>query len=237
MLSLMVHVVPYALVSISIPALLITVILLKSDQGYPKAVAYVTGLAAFFGLLGILSLVFVRTLPWVSQPPTLVHALLYLAIGALLLLIARNTWLKYKAISPQAAEVSTGKTSRLEEMVKRAPEKLGRRVLFGLGFVMALTSIKNVALFAAGAANIDTSGVRFLSKAIATAILVLALVWWEWLPILAYALLPRHADQLVDSGTNWIKVNQRLTVAMICVVLGVDMLAEGLRDLVHLLLG
>ncbi len=118
-----------------------------------------------------------------------------------------------------------------------APEKLGPRFLFGLGVVMALTSVKNLVLFAAGSATIDTSGNRFVSKVIATAVLVLALVWWEAVPILVYALVPRDANRLVDSGTNWIKNNQRLTVALICLVIGLELAVEGLVDLAHVLFG
>jgi hypothetical protein len=236
MLNLLIHIVPFALTSINVPAVLITILLLKSRQGLPKALAYVEGIALFYVVFSLLATVAINQVPGSSDPPTALRSILYAGVGAFLVFVAVRLYKSRDAdATPAPVQESTeGKPGKLRSRFMQAPEKLGPRLLFALGFVMALTGVKNLVLFTAGMVDISTQPLTLLYKLIAIAVLIAALIWWEVAPIAVYTVVPHRADSLLDWMTAWMKRNQRLVIAGLCLIVGVKMVIEGVVDLITL---
>jgi hypothetical protein len=234
MLNLLIHILPFALTSLSVPAVLITILLLKSHQGLPKALAYVEGIAVFYVIFSVLLTIAIDQVPGSQDPPSTMRAILYAGVGALLVFVAVKIFNARQVTPAPVQESGDGKPGKLQARVMQAPEKLGPRLLFALGFVMALTGIKNLILLSAGVVDINTRPLGLISKLIAIAVLIAALIWWQVAPIAVYAVAPRRADGLLDWMTGWVKHNQRLVIAGLCLVVGVKMVLEGLVDLITL---
>jgi hypothetical protein len=234
MLDLLVHIVPFALTSINVPAVLITIVILKSQQGLPKALAYVEGIAACYVTLAALFMLAIARVPGSSEPPSAIRSILYAGVGAMLILVAVKTY-KTRAVSRARVKEPAGKQpGKLMARLMQAPEKLGPRLLFALGFLMALTGIKNLILFGAGMTDVTTRSLTLIRQLLATAVLILALIWWEIVPVLVYTFVPHRANTLLDDITDWMKTNQRLVLAAVCLIIGLKMVIEGVVDLITL---
>ncbi len=144
-----------------------------------------------------------------------------IALGVLLLLLARRNWRKRPAPG-ERAEMPTW----LATVDSISPAKA-----FGLGVLLAGVNPKNLILTAGAAAGVAQLGLSTTDAVVAIAVFVLIASLTILGPVL-YALLGgERARHALDSSKAWLTEHNAAVTAVIFLVFGVDLIAKGLPPL------
>jgi threonine/homoserine/homoserine lactone efflux protein len=144
-----------------------------------------------------------------------------IALGVLLLALARRNWRKRPA---PGAEPETPKWLATVETL--SPLKA-----FGLAVVLAAVNPKNLILTLGAAAGLAQLGLSTSDAIVAIAVFVAIASLTIIGPVL-YALFGgSHARAALDSAKGWLNQHNAAVMAVLFLVFGVDMIAKGLPPL------
>jgi len=215
---------PVILVATLVPLYPIVVLLmLQSQDGLRKAIAFVFGAIAVRMVQGILfGLVFAAaTEAYPEYSPQLIASTLLLVVGILLLITAYKKWRKQQDPDEPPPQWMTT-VSGLSALRAVAAGALFVAIAVKQ-WVFTLTAIDVIEGAALGAA---ASVAVYLIYTLATQVLVL-------LPILAYAVAPQQSAKPLKAAQAWLEQNNRVIMIAASLVFGVYFLYKGIGGLIR----
>lgn len=202
---------------------IVVLLLLQSQGGLRKAIAFVFGAIVVRLMQGILfGLVFVaasETYP--EYGPEIIASVLFLVIGILLLILAYKKWQKQEDPDEPSPRwvAAVSKLSGLRAMAAGA-------LLIGFSVKQWVFTLTALDLIAGAALNAASGIAAYLIYTLATQIFVL-------LPILAYVVAPQKSAQPLHAAQGWLERNNRVIMIFVSLVFGVYFLAKGIGGLIR----
>lgn len=205
---------------LSVGSITLVILLLLSEQGLQKGVAYMLGYAGAYMVIGVMvTLVGYRVAAGHSGESGNVVPVVTIALGLLLVWLAQRNWRK----PPSTAD----ENPRLFALL----DKITPRKALGFGALVTVVNVKNLALFLTA---VSVSLVSDLPLAAKIAIVVLvALVFCASVivPVLIYILFPRRADRVLSLVKHTIGAYRRPIGIWAPLLFGVLFLMRGMTNL------
>lgn len=201
---------------------IVVLLLLQSQGGLRKAIAFVSGAVAVRLVQGVLfGLVFgAATQAYPEYGPEIIASTLLLVVGILLLIAAYKKWRKQPDPDDPPPQWMT------------ALSGLSTLQAVGAGALIIVISLKQwvftlTAIDVIGGATLGTvAGVAvYLIYTLATQVLVV-------LPILAYAVAPQQSAKPVHAAQAWLERNNRPIVIAVSLVFGLWFSYKGISGLI-----
>ena len=209
-------------IAITPVAITAVLLLLTTPQARINGPAFLVGWLVALGVVGAVVLVIVGSTsvshtgtppPWVSW--------LKIALGILLLVVAVYQLVRHRS----------GRSSP-----RRPPwaEKLGAvrpSAAFGLGAALAGAWPKNIILIVGGVTAIVQAGVSAGGKTIAYLVFAAVATIGVAIPIVMYFVLGDRAPESLRNLEDWISVSSAPIISVLCLVIGVDLIGNGIMAL------
>jgi hypothetical protein len=112
-----------------------------------------------------------------------------------------------------------------------ALDKASPITLFGIALLLSLIQLRFVVLMMAGINSIVVVNLSASQVVISLAILILAVIWPQLLPILIYLIMGQKAQLTLNSMNNWLTRNQRIVNVIVLGLFGIILLADGLSGI------
>jgi threonine/homoserine/homoserine lactone efflux protein len=155
-----------------------------------------------------------------GEPATWV-AVLELALGALVVLIAVRQW---RGRPRGVAQPDMPKWMQtIDEF--RAPKALG------FGVVLSAVNPKNLLLTVGAAAAIAQTGIEAGRQAIALAVFIVVGTLGPGIPVAVYFAMGDRAVHLLDELKVWMAAHNAAIMAVLCLVIGAKLIGDGIAGL------
>jgi hypothetical protein len=219
----LINFIPLALAAIAPVGMGLVILLLTSQKGIGKALAYLIAQALAFAIWGIvflnLSLKFEGLGP---HEPGRASLALRTFLGILLLVIAVRIY--FADQDPDALPL------KWQALIDR----ISAIALFFLNLVMSLFQLRFVLLIMIGTDMISSAHFSQTGNLLALLILLFVLLWPQLLPLAAVLGLGGNKDRALKVLNDWLARNARLVNAGLLGVLGFVLLWSGLSGLAAL---
>ena len=213
----------YALIAAASPfALTATVAVLKSHLARLNGLIFAGAFVLGEGIGWIFALALGSVLG-IGTGDHKVAAAFELALGVLLLLTALQVHRGVIAGGPQGSSRATALLGRLEHLRPFTAFWIGTLLGIGIPKRLTITIVAAAALKAAGFGPVENLLLILVYMATA-AVLV-------WVPVAIYVVAGPRADNLLDSGQEWLASNQRPVTLYSLLVFGALLVFDGLIKL------
>lgn len=206
-------------IAISPLAVAALMIMLLTARAKVNAPAFLVGWMLGFLIVGVLAY-FIPGIEITPDEPTTPAAIVRIALGSVLLLLAIRQW--RRATSNQEAETPRY-LARVNEM--------GVAHCILTGFLLSAVHPKNLPLIAAGVAAISRYGLDTKSEIIAFLVFTVIASATIFLPITAYFLAKRRAETLFARWKNWLIRNNDIVVLLLLLIFGTLLIGRGMTML------
>lgn len=203
---------------LSVGSITLVILLLLSERGWPKGLAYALGYTGAYALIGVGAVaVGYRSADGRAGEPRLFLPLLMLGLGALLLWLAWRNWRKPRSEEPE------------EFPFLSLVDQLTVLKAFGFGAMIAVVNFKNLALFLSALSIVILSELRLSEKLVITLLVVLLFCLAVIIPVLVYVALPGRAQLLLNAFREWLNRHNRPIGIWGPLVFGLFFLLNGLK--------
>jgi hypothetical protein len=214
---------PFAIgVAISPMPIIAVVLILVTPRARTNGPAFLAGAVLGVAVLGgiVLALADPAGVSDDGEPETWV-SWVKLALGLLLIAVAVRSWRG----RPRAGEeiAMPGWMTALETFTPTRS--------LAIGAALSGVNIKNLILIAGGAAAVAQSGVSAGDEAIAWAVFIAVASLGVGAPVVLLFALGDRAAQPLDELKTWLATNNTAIVAVLCLVIGVMLLGDGISGL------
>ena len=220
MLNVILGFLPLAVAAIAPVMIVAVIIMLSSKGGLGKSVAFILGRILCYILWGVLFIALAGAVASADSGETSTASLVIKTLlGGLLLVLAAKSYLGED--DPDAPPPKW--MSALDKA------KVG--VLLGIGFLLSIVQLRFVLLMMVGATSIAEAQLSTVQVVISLAVLILAVIWPQLLPIVLYVVMGDRAQTMLESMNSWLAHNQRIVNVVVLGLFGVVLLAQGLTGL------
>lgn len=220
MLNVLLQFIPLAVAAIA-PVMVVAVILMLSSKGgLGKSVAFILGRILCYILWGVLFIALAGKVASANSDETSTASLaIKTLLGGLLLVLAVKSYLgEDDPDAPPPKWMS-------------ALDKANPGVLLGIGVLLSIVQFRFVLLMMAGATSIAEAQLSLVQVVISLAVLILAMIWPQLLPIVLYVVMGDRAQAVLESMNHWLAQNQRMVNVVVLGLFGVVLLSQGLVGL------
>lgn len=201
----------------------LVILLLTSQKGISKALAYLIAQALAFAIWGIVFLNLSLNFEGVRTPePGRASLAIRTFLGILLLVMAVRIF--FADQDPDALPL------KWQALI----ERISAIALFFLNLVMSLFQLRFVLLIMIGTDMISSAHFSRTGNLLGLLILLFVLLWPQLLPLAAVLGLGGNKDRALQALNNWLARNSRLVNAGLLGVLGLVLLWSGLSGLAAL---
>jgi threonine/homoserine/homoserine lactone efflux protein len=220
MTELLLQFIPLFVAAIAPGIMLIVILLLGTENGLRKVLAFTLGKYLVYIGWGIFFLFLSGKISEAGglEKPMAISAV-KLFLGVLLLVLAVRSLLGED--DPDAPP------PKWMAMI----DKVSARELFGIGALLSVIQIRFVLLMAAGAILIVDAGLAMGQNIIALLILAFCMIWVLVIPIIVYLVMGDRAAKMLDSMNDWLARNQRWVNFVVLLLFGIVLLSSGLTEL------
>ena len=216
----MINFIPLALAAIAPVGMGLVILLLTSQKGVSKALAYLIAQALAFGIWGIVFLnLSVNFEGFRSSGPTRASLTIRTFLGILLLVIAVRI-----LISDQDPDAMPLKWRSLIEEISAI-------ALFILNLFLSLLQLRFVLLIMIGTDMINAARLTRTGSLLGLLILLFVLLWPQLLPLAVFITLRDQRDRALKALDDWLEKNSRLFNAGLLGLLGIVLVWGGLAGL------
>ena len=179
---------------------------------------FIAGWLVGFAIIGVVVLAIVGPSATTSDDPATGVSWLKLALGVLLLGVARRQFRK----RPHGEEEPP------------APKWMGAVDHFGpgkaalAGVVLSAANPKNLVLAIAGATAIAQTGISGSEQALAYAIFTLIATIGVAAPVVIYFAMGERSKDVLDRLKTWMAHNNAVIMAVICLIIGVKLIGDAI---------
>jgi threonine/homoserine/homoserine lactone efflux protein len=217
MTELLLQFIPLAVAAIAPGLLTIILVVLGTQDGLRKALAFFLGKYLVYIGWGILLLYLSEKISEAGgfEIPTAASAV-QLFLGVLLLVFAVRSLLGDD--DPDAPP------PKWMTML----DKAGIGIFFGFGALMSVLQVRFVLLMISGAIMITEAGLAIGQSILALLILAFCMVWMFAVPIIIYVVMGDRAKKMLDSMNEWLTRNQRWVNFVVLMMFGLILLSSSL---------
>jgi Sap, sulfolipid-1-addressing protein len=220
MAALLAQLIPTALVgAVNVVPVTVVATLLMARGGLPRAIAFGIGQIGTFAVIGVIALVTASTNAGSSESGSAVAATIIAVVGAILLVFA----VKQLLGAPDPDAPPPAYIAKLETM------SVGAALLTGVG--LALINVKQLGIYAAGAAEIVEADVSATQGWIALAILLALIQTGVIVPILAYLFARGWATKTLMTLRGWLVRHNRVISIVLGLVVGAWFVIAGVVEI------
>lgn len=220
MADLLAQLIPTALVgAVNVVPITVVATLLMARGGLARAIAFGIGQIGTFAVIGVIALATASTNAESSESGSVVTATVIAVVGALLLIFA----VKQLLGAPDPDAPPPAYMAKLETM------SVGAALVMGAG--LALINVKQLAIYAAGVAEIVESDVSAAQGWLALAILILLIQIGVIIPILAYVFARGWATKTLMTLRGWLVRHNRLLSIVLGLVVGAWFVIAGIVEI------
>ncbi len=110
-------------------------------------------------------------------------------------------------------------------------DKASPIALFWIAVLLSVIQLRFVILMIAGTSSIAAATLTVEQTAVSLALLVLAIIWPQLLPILVYLVMGEKAQDTLNGMNTWLTRNQRTVKIVVLGLFGLILLEGGLSGL------
>ena len=199
----------------------LVILLLTSQKGISKTLAYLIAQALAFAVWGIVFLSLSTNFDGLRTPePSQASLAIRTFLGILLLVIAVRVFINDQ--DPDAMPLKW----------RSLIEKISAIALFILNFFLSLLQLRFVLLIMVGTDMINAAHLSSGGTILGLVILLFALLWPQLLPLAVYLTLRDQREKTLKSLDDWLERNSRLFNAGLLGLLGLFLVWGGLAGLV-----
>ena len=194
------------------------VLMLGTPRARINSLSFIVGWLVGFAIIGVVVLAIVGPSASTSNEPATGVNWLKLALGVLLLGVARRQFRK----RPKPGEESP------------APKWMGAVDQFGpgkaavAGVALSAANPKNLVLAIAGATAIAQTAIPGSEQALAYAIFTLIATIGVAAPVVIYFVMGERSRDLLDRLKTWMAHNNAVIMAVICLLIGVKLIGDAI---------
>jgi threonine/homoserine/homoserine lactone efflux protein len=209
-------------VSLSPVPIIAVVLMLGTPRARVNGPAFLLGWVLGLAIAGTIVLVVVGAVGATEndEPATWV-SVLKLALGVLLVLVAARQW---------RGRPSDGDEAKMPSWMKRVDQFTAGRSI-AVAVVLAAVNPKNLLLTVGAAAAIAETGVDAADQAIALAVFVFVATLGPGAAVAIYFVLGARAKRMLDELKLWMAAHNAAIMAVICLVIGVKLIGDGISGL------
>lgn len=205
---------------ISPGSITIVILLLMSGKGWRNGMGYALGYIGMYSAIGVTAIVLgLGSAENINNEQSLTTSIVLLVLGTLLLLIGLRSW-------------HTPPTEKREET--RFSTILNTVTLprsFGLGAVVAILNVKNLAIFLTSLSILLASTLPIPTQLLMFIPLILIFCISVIAPVLIYIAFPARADEYLTRIKQTIDRYSRPIGIVIPILIGILLLSRGIRGL------
>lgn len=220
-IQLLINFIPLALAAIAPVGIGLVILLLTSQKGFSKAVAYLSAQALAFAIWGLIFLSLSGNFesPGPSEPSRASITIRFF-LGILLLVIAVRIY-----FSEQDPDALPLKWASLID-------KISIVALFFLNLFLSFLQLRFVLLIMIGTDFISAAQLPQIESYIGLLILLFVLLWPQLLPVVVFGMLSDRRDQLLKSLDGFLAKYSRLANLGLLGLVGIVLVSGSLIDLV-----
>jgi len=207
------NLIPLFLASVAPVGIALVIFLLTLEDGLTKTTAYLLSQALALAIWCVL--VFSLSLNMqdahVAGTPS-VHSSLRTFLGILMLVLA----VRFLVVGQDA--------DALPLKWKAVAERISPWALFFVNLLISMLQVRYIALVIVGVGLIKGAMLSEPQKWASSAILLIALLWSQLLPVVAYLAFEKQRERLLDDMQRWMTDNGRIVNACVLGVLGTYLL-------------
>ena len=216
----MINFIPLGLAAIAPVGVALVILLLTSQKGVSKTLAYLIAQALAFAVWGSIFIkLSVNFDSLGTAEPTRAGLTLRIFLGILLLVIGIRVLLNDQ--DPDALPLKW----------KSLIEKMSAIALFFLNFFLSLLQIRFVLLIMAGADIIHNARLSSMETILGLLILLIVLLWPQFIPLVVFVVMRDQRDKALKVMDGWLEKNSRLVNAGLLGFVGLVLLWGGLSGL------
>lgn len=205
---------------LSVGSITIVILLLISDQGWRKGLAYMLGYVGSYTLIGVsVVLVGYTVNENRSGEPGKLLPLLFVILGLLLLWLTQNNWRK-----PPSENTNSPRLFAIIDRV--SPPKA-----FAFGVLVTIINFKNLAIFLTAVSIPLISDLPLTLKIVVVLLDVLVFCAFVIMPVLIYVLFPKQADERLKWIKQTLDTHSRPIGIGVPLVFGLIFLIRGITGL------
>jgi hypothetical protein len=219
-ISVLLQFIPLALAAIAPGLLLVAILLLGTQNGLRKVIAFTLGKYLAYIGWGIVLLILSDVIASAGgiETPTM-PAALKLILGVLLLVLAGRS-----LVGEDDPDAPPPKWMA-------ALEKPSAAALFGIGVLLSVVQIRFVLLMIAGVTMMGTAALSSAETVVLLLVLSLCMVWPLLIPIAIYVLAGEQTEEALAATNQWLTRNQRWINFFVLLLFGIVLLVNGLMGL------
>lgn len=199
----------------------LVILLLTSQKGVSKTLAYLSAQALAFAIWGVVFLSLSANFDNLrTSEPTRASLAIRTFLGILLLVIAIRVF--FTEQDPDAMPLKW----------KALIEKVSAIVLFILNLFLSLLQLRFVLLIMIGTDMINAARLSRMGNILGLLILLFVLLWPQLLPFAVFLTLRDQRDKMLEALDDWLERNSRLVNAGLLGLLGLFLVWGGLAGLV-----
>ena len=199
----------------------LVILLLTSQKGVSKTLAYLIAQALAFAVWGIIFIRLSANFDGLrTGEPSNAGLTLRIFLGILLLIIAIRIYLSDQ--DPDALPLKW----------RSLIEKISAIALFIINFFLSLLQLRFVLLIMAGADMIHSARLSPTGTLLGLLILLFVLLWPQLLPLAVFVMMRNQRDKALEAMDDWLNKNSRLVNASLLGLLGFVLVWGGLSGLV-----
>ena len=216
----MINFIPLGLAAIAPVGVALVILLLTSQKGVSKTLAYLIAQALAFAVWGSIFIkLSVNFDSLGTAEPTRAGLTLRIFLGILLLVIGIRVLLNDQ--DPDALPLKW----------KSLIEKMSAIALFFLNFFLSLLQIRFVLLIMAGADIIHNARLSSMETFLGLLILLIVLLWPQFIPLVVFVVMRDQRDKALKVMDGWLEKNSRLVNAGLLGFVGLVLLWGGFSGL------
>jgi hypothetical protein len=218
--GLLINFVPLALAAIAPVGMGLVILMLTSQKGVSKTLAYLIAQALAFAVWGVVFLTLSANFEGLRpSEPSRAGLTLRIFLGILLLIIAVRVF--FNDQDPDALPLK----------YRSLLGKISVVAMFFLNFFLSLLQLRFVLLIMAGTDMINNARLSPTGTFLGLLILLIVLLWPQFLPLVVYATMRDQRDEALKAMDDWLKENSRLVNTGLLGLIGLVLLWGGLSGL------
>ncbi len=211
--------VPLALAAIAPVMFGVIVVILSTESGLAKALAFLSARFVGYAIWGVVFLMIGGAIGGSDAGPSQIALIIKTVLGVLLLVLAAKTF--FSDEDPDAPPPKW----------MSALDNASALALFGIGLLLTAIQVRFVILMLVGVSAIDEAGLGSTGVIVAMLVLILAATWIQILPVLLYLVMGSRAESILDSMNSWLSANASLVNSVVLLLFGAILLWDGLTGL------
>jgi len=203
----------------SVGSIIVTILLLLSERGKLKGLAYVLGYSISYSLIGIAIIVLgISSDSNKATEPSLVFPVILIVFGTLLLFLSLRNWRKSKQDS---------KSSLFASLDKMSPSKA-----FMTGVLVSMLNVKNLMLFLSAISIVYLSSYNLAFKIINVLLVVFVFCFAVILPVMISFVFPAKSMKILEGFKNTLERNSYTISIAVPFVFGLLFVINGILKIV-----